>query len=105
MYSMKHLYLLILLFTFGTAFGQQASDKSDIEGFKMYPNPVTSGTVHIVTAANQPKKIRIFDVLGTPVLETTIMGRELNLSGLKAGVYLIQVYENDKVATRKLVVK
>jgi hypothetical protein len=33
------------------------------------------------------------------------MGKELNLSGIKAGVYLIQVYENDKVATRKLIVK
>ena len=102
---MKHLYLLILLLSFGTSFGQQASDGADIEGFKMYPNPVTSGTVYIVTAANMPKKIRIFDVLGTPVLQTTIVGRELNLNGIKAGVYLIQVYEKDKVATRKLVVK
>ncbi|MGB5653484.1 MAG: T9SS type A sorting domain-containing protein [Robiginitalea sp.] len=102
---MKHLYLLILLFTIGAAFGQQAPNQADIEGFKIYPNPVTSGTVYIVTTANKPKRIRIFDVLGTPVLETTIMGRELNLSGLKAGVYLIQVYENNKVATRKLVVK
>jgi hypothetical protein len=102
---MKHFYLLLLLFTIGTAFGQQNPENSDIEGFKIYPNPVTTGTVYIVTAANKPKKIRIFDVLGTPVLETTIMGRELNLSGIKAGVYLIQVYENNKVATRKLVVK
>ncbi len=102
---MKHLYLLIFLFTIGTSFGQQTSDQADIEGFKMYPNPVTSGTVYIVTSADMPKKIRIYDVLGTPVLETTIMGRELNLNGLKAGVYLIQVYEKDNVATRKLVVK
>jgi hypothetical protein len=102
---MKHFYLLILLFTMGTAFGQKTPDQADIEGFKIYPNPVTSGTVYIVTAANKPKKIRIFDVLGTPVLETTIMGKELNLSGIKAGVYLIQVYENDNVATRKLIVK
>jgi hypothetical protein len=104
---MKHLYLLIFLFTIGTSFGQQqqATDKADIEGFKIYPNPVTSGTVYIVTAANKPKKVRIYDVLGTPVLETTIMGTELNLTGIKAGVYLIQVYENGKVATRKLVVK
>ena len=102
---MKHLYLLIFLFTIGTSFGQKTSDQADIEGFKMYPNPVTSGTVYIVTAADMPKKIRIYDVLGTPVLETTIMGRELNLNGLKAGVYLIQVYEKDNVATRKLVVK
>ena len=102
---MKQLYLLFFILTIGTAFGQQGPNDVDIEGFKIYPNPVTSGTVYIVTKANKPKKIHIYDVLGTPVLETTIMGKELNLTGIKAGVYLIQVYENNKVATRKLVVK
>ena len=91
------------MFNFG--FGQQTPEKGDIEGFKMYPNPVTQGRVYIITAENGPKKIRIFDVLGTPVLETTMIGKELNISELNAGIYLIQVYEKDKVATRKLIVK
>ena len=102
---MKHFYFLFFLLTLNLGFGQQTSEKGDIEGFKMYPNPVTEGRVYIVTAENQPKKIRIFDVLGTPVLETTIFGQELNLLGLNAGIYLIQVYEKDKVATRKLIIK
>jgi hypothetical protein len=102
---MKHFYFFFFLLTLNLGFGQQTSEKGDIEGFKMYPNPVTEGRVYIVTAENQPKKIRIFDVLGTPVLETTIFGQELNLSGLNAGIYLIQVYEKDKVATRKLIIK
>lgn len=102
---MKHLYTLLLLFFMTGAFAQQGTQGSDIEGFKMYPNPVTQGKVTIVTASNSAKKIRIYDVLGTPVLETTILGNELNLSQLRAGVYLIQVLEKDKVATRKLIVK
>lgn len=102
---MKHFYVLLFLLAFNLGFGQQSPEKGDIEGFKMYPNPVTQGRVYIVTAENAPKKIRIFDVLGTPVLETTIMGKELNISELNAGIYLIQVYEKDKVATRKLIVK
>ena len=102
---MKHFYVLLFFFAVSVGFGQQASEEGDIDGFKMYPNPVTQGRVYIVTAENSPKKIRIFDVLGTPVLETTILGNELNLTGLNAGVYLIQVYEKDKVATRKLIVK
>jgi hypothetical protein len=83
---MKHFYILFFLLTLNFGFGQQTSEKGDIEGFKMYPNPVTEGRVYIVTAENQPKKIRIFDVLGTPVLETTIFGQELNLSGLNAAI-------------------
>ena len=103
--NMKYFYSLIFFFLISSGFGQDASNKGDIDGFKIYPNPVTEGRVYIITASNSPKKVRIFDVLGTPVLETTIQGKELNLNGLNAGVYLIQVFEKDKVATRKLIVK
>ena len=102
---MKHFYTFIFFLIVSTGFGQQTQSRGDIEGFKLYPNPVTQGKLYIVTANNAPKTIRIFDVLGTPVLETKILGNELNLSRLEAGVYLIQVYEKDKVATRKLIVK
>lgn len=71
----------------------------------MYPNPVTNGKVYIETAQNAPKKILIFDVFGTKVKETTILGTELNLSDLDTGVYVLRVIEKDKVATRKLIVK
>ena len=47
----------------------------------------------------------IFDVLGTLVIETTILGKELNLTDLDAGVYVLRVFEKNKVATRKLIVK
>ena len=102
---MKHLYLVILLLFSFACFGQSAPGKGDIEGFKMYPNPATQGKVFIETISNAPRKILIFDVLGTQVLETTLLGNELNLSGIDAGVYVIRVFEKDKVATRKLIVK
>jgi len=102
---MKHFYALFFFFIVSAGFGQSTSAQGDIEGFKIYPNPVTDGRVYIITADNQPKTIRIFDVLGTPVLETTLIGKELNLNGLNSGIYLIQVFEKNKVATRKLIVK
>lgn len=102
---MKHLYLLLFVLTFSFAHGQQAQNGGDIDGFKLYPNPVTNGKVYISTSENAPKKILIYDVLGTQVLETTILGKELNLSDLDAGVYVIRVFEKNLVATRKLIVK
>lgn len=102
---MKHLYTLLLIFFLSSAAAQQVPGQGDIQGFKLFPNPVTEGKISIVTASNAPKKIHIYDVLGTPVLQTTLMGRELNLSQLRAGVYLIQVFEKDRVAIRKLIVK
>lgn len=102
---MKHFYLVCLLAFCSLSFGQDKPATGDIKGFKLYPNPVTNGKVFIQTAQNAPKKIIIYDVFGTRVKETTILGNELNLSDLVAGVYVLRVIEKDKVATRKLIVK
>ena len=102
---MKHLYFLVFFLFISMSYGQQTQSSGDIEGFKLYPNPVTNGKVYISTSHNAPKKILIYDVLGTRVLETTILGKELNLSNLDAGVYVIRVFEKNLVATRKLIVK
>ncbi|MBW8242229.1 T9SS type A sorting domain-containing protein [Muricauda oceani] len=103
---MKHFYFVIFFFVCSLGFSQQsASSSADIDGFKLYPNPVTQGKVYIETELNGPKKILVFDVLGTQVLQTTILGRELNLSELNKGVYILRVFEHNKVATRKLIVK
>ncbi|MEC7264968.1 MAG: T9SS type A sorting domain-containing protein [Bacteroidota bacterium] len=103
---MKHFYLVIFFFVCALGFSQEnAKGNADIDGFKLYPNPVTQGKVYIETSLNSPKKILVFDVLGTQVLETTILGKELNLSNLDKGVYILRVFENNKVATRKLIIK
>ena len=102
---MKHFYLVCLLAFYSLSYGQDKPSTGDIDGFKVYPNPVANGKVYIQTAQNAPKKILIYDVFGTKVKETTILGNELNLSDLVAGVYVLRVFEKDKVATRKLIVK
>ncbi|MBM1104786.1 T9SS type A sorting domain-containing protein [Aurantibacter crassamenti] len=102
---MKHLYLVFAFLCITIAYGQDSVASSDIEGFKLYPNPVTSGKVYISTTNSAPKKILIFDVLGTQVLQTTILGKEIDLSSLDAGVYILRMYQNNKMATRKLIVK
>ena len=102
---MKHLYLVIAFLCVSLSYGQNAQAKGDIEGFKLYPNPVTDGKVYISTNENATKKISIYDVLGTQVLETSITGNELFISELDAGVYVLRVFQNNKVATRKLIVR
>lgn len=100
---MKHFYLIISLLFISLSYGQNS--KADIDGFKLYPNPVTSGKVYISTTMNAPKHIFIYDVFGTQILKSTILGKELNLGNLDAGVYVLRVLEKNKVATRKLIVK
>ena len=103
---MKHLYAVLFFFICAIGFSQEnIESNADINGLKMYPNPCTQNKVFIETYANQPKKIAIFDVLGTQVLQTTLIGKELNLSRLDKGMYIIRILENNKVATRKLIIK
>ncbi len=103
---MKQLYTVILLFFLSMSFAQDGRNPNgEIPGFRMYPNPVTEGRIYITTNLNAPKQVVIFDVFGTQVLETTILGKELNLSPLVAGVYVLRVTEKGQVSTRKLIVK
>lgn len=103
---MKQFYLVFFFLFISFSYGQEVEKVGgEIEGFKLYPNPVTTGKVYIQTALNAPKRILVFDVFGTQRLETTILRNELNVSNLVAGVYVVRVYEKDKIATRKLIIK
>lgn len=102
---MKHLYIVVTFFFIALGYGQNERNNREIEGLKLYPNPVTEGKIYISTAKNAPKTVAIYDVLGTKVLESKINGRELYLRDLKAGVYVLRVHELNNVATRKLIVK
>ncbi|WP_222981907.1 T9SS type A sorting domain-containing protein [Flagellimonas meishanensis] len=102
---MKQLYFILFFMVCSLGLAQNDQAGTDIDGLKLYPNPVTQGKVFIETPKNAPKQILIFDVLGTKVLQTTILGRELNLSDLDKGVYILRVFENNRVATRKLIIK
>ena len=76
-----------------------------IEGLNLYPNPVSNGKVYISSKNDLDKNIIIFDVLGKKVLQTTMSSKELNISNLSPGVYIIKIDEEQATATRKLIVK
>lgn len=78
--------------------------QNSIEGLKVYPNPVTNGTLYIDTNADAAKDVVIYDVLGKQVVNTTTQNA-VNVSKLNAGVYIVKVTEEGKTATRKLVIK
>ena len=79
--------------------------KDEIAGFKLYPNPALADVVYVTTEKNNLKEVRIYDVFGELVLTDKLMSKAMNISRLSPGVYVVQVTENDKSITRKLVVK
>jgi len=80
-------------------------DNDEITGFKLYPNPAIADVVYVTTQQNSLKEIRVYDVFGELVLTDKLSAKALNISRLSPGVYVVQVTENNKSITRKLVVK
>ena len=81
---------------------QSVTQKTELN---FYPNPVSDGKIYITSnTATSNKEIEIFDVLGKSVLKATVV-KELNISSLESGVYLIKIKEGENSVTRKLVVK
>jgi hypothetical protein len=78
---------------------------SAIAGLKVYPNPVSNGTLFIESNLNSDKNVAIFDVLGKQVLNATTSNNAINVSQLKTGIYMVRITEEGNTVTKKLVIK
>ena len=107
------LILLVALAFSSTQFGFSQNNvnsnaiQQNIEGLSIYPNPASSGKVSVFISSkdNLTKKISVFDVLGKQIHTTVLTGKELNISNLGKGVYILKIIENNISETRKLVIK
>lgn len=80
-------------------------NKNKITEFSVYPNPVTNGFVTIASKSNETIQVAIFDILGKQVLTNAVVNNRLNVSRLTAGVYIMNLTQNGKTTTKKLVIK
>lgn len=79
--------------------------QNNIEGLKVYPNPVKNGNLYITSTSNESKSVVIFDVLGKQVLSAAVNNDMVNVSNLNGGVYIVKITEAGKTATKKLVIE
>ena len=108
----NYIFSIMLFLTLSvTTFAQESKSSSvaksqepTIEGLSLYPNPNNTGKVFITSKLNLDKKVEIFDVLGKKVIDVTLYTKELNISNLNPGVYIIKIKEGDASATRKLII-
>ena len=109
----NYLYFLLIigLLFLATPVSAQNSEQNPppteivIEELSIYPNPATGQKVYITTKKNEAKRIEIYNVLGKNVLSTNLTGRELNISDLESGIYILKIQEGRGTATRKLVIR
>lgn len=77
---------------------------SQIDGLKLYPNPVKGGTLYVETALNNNVQVTIYDIVGKQVLNTTVTNNAINVSELTSGVYVVTVTEEGKTTSKKLMI-
>jgi len=101
----KNYFYIILFFLAFSSIGFAQDGKQQGESLGFYPNPVSNGKIYITSKTSLDKEILIFDVLGKKVLQTTLSSRELNITSIPPGVYIIKITEGETTATRKLIVR
>ncbi|MBP0904823.1 T9SS type A sorting domain-containing protein [Mariniflexile gromovii] len=105
------LFFVLAFFTAFSGFSQNNANgnsiQQNIEDLSIYPNPVSNGKtfIYITSKLNLTKRIEFYDVLGKQIYSTVLTGKELNISNLSKGVYVIKITENNTSETRKLVIK
>lgn len=74
--------------------------------FKLYPNPASGNTLIISTSETSLNlEIEIFNILGTSVLKQKLSNasKEINISQLNKGIYLIKINSETGSITKKLI--
>ncbi|GAA4804560.1 T9SS type A sorting domain-containing protein [Litoribaculum gwangyangense] len=111
---MKKYYLLFLFITLAFFQTQQGISQSKvnnipaekiIENLSIYPNPASSGKIYITSKNNLNKKVEFYNVLGKQIFSIDLVGKELNISNLSKGVYILKITEGEISETRKLIIK
>ena len=80
---------------------------SSIEGFTTYPNPITDKRFTVATSSSLEKSIVVFNLLGKKVFSSSFTGlkKDIDVSDINSGVYILKITEEGKTATKKLVIR
>lgn len=81
-------------------------DNSALTNFKVYPSLVTQGEFRVTTASIDTKKVDIYNIQGKQVYSKSVEINEVvNVSNLNAGIYIVNVEQDSKMGTKKIIIK
>ena len=80
--------------------------ENQIEGFLMYPNPIKNGILYISSSNKFNVKVEIYTMLGKCIFsKKTQIDETIDVSNLISGIYMVRVEEEERITTRKLIIK
>jgi len=88
----------------GTVITDIAENNEITPSFDIYPNP--SNGSFTIESNKQLGNVKIFDIAGKNIFEKNINDNKVFVDGLKQGIYLISVLDNNnQTLTKKIIVK
>ena len=85
-----------------------STDRHDTINFSVFPNPSKNGIFNIKlnSATDASTSISVYNLIGKKVFQNTLeTNATINLSNLSSGLYLMEVNENGKTATKKIIIE
>ena len=84
-----------------------STENTSLELIGLYPNPIKkeTGYMTILTNSSENFKVVLFDVLGKKLFSQTISNNQLDISNLKAGIYLVRITQDKRQTTKKIIIK
>lgn len=82
--------------------------KADLDGVKIYPNPVSNGQFTITSNLKKEGTYEIVDASGKVISQGEKLQKgdnKINISGITSGVYILKVTADGQSVTKKLIVK
>lgn len=76
-----------------------------VSKFNIYPNLASTGFITIKTVLNTKIGASVFDILGKIIVTETIRNNRLNISELNKGVYLLNISQNERSVSKKLIIE
>ncbi|MEK9602917.1 MAG: T9SS type A sorting domain-containing protein [Flavobacteriaceae bacterium] len=109
--NLRIIVVLLILFCSHLATAQQGvqydHDAQEFQQkleFQLYPNPLTGGTLNIVSREQGVMEIIILNILGEVVFQTSTYENYIIPQNLRSGIYIVKIKQAGRQGLSRLVV-
>lgn len=68
-----------------------------------FQNPTKNGTINI-NSNNKIDKVELYSLIGNKILQSTINTKQIDVSNVSKGIYLLTVYSGSEKSTKKVII-
>jgi hypothetical protein len=107
-YMSEHLPVVLKLIINDTIISGIQTLSNQQASFELYPNPSNSKINILASGNNKIESIKLVSILGEEIFSNIINSNQasIDVSSFSKGLYLIQIiYENKKIATRRIAIQ